>query len=209
MSGRVNKKKISEVAETALEAGEKLNKKTKSFWKDFKKFAVKGNVIDLAVAVVIGAAFNKIITSLVTYIITPLTGLLIHTGDLAGLKWVISPAVAADEAAGVAATPEVAVAYGLFLQSLIDFLVIALTIFIILRIFMKFKNSINSKEIEAAEAKARAEEAQKKAEAAAEAERQENIRKQFIADVAAQAELLKDIRDIMLRMETGNNKPKE
>lgn len=184
-----------------------IGKKTKSFWSDFKKFITKGNIIDLAVAVVIGGAFGKIVTSLVTSIITPLTGLFIRSGDLASLKWVITPAVAADEAAGIAAVPEVAVTYGIFLQNIVDFLVIAFVIFLALRIIMRAKNGLSHKEIEAAEAKTKAEEEKKKADASAAAARaaeEENIRKQFYIDVAAQSKTLEEIRDIMLRIEKRN-----
>lgn len=185
-----------------------VSKKTSKFYSEFKKFISKGNIIDLAVAVVIGGAFSKIVSSLVSCIITPLTGLFLRVGDLSSLKWVITPAVEADEAAGIKAVAEVAVKYGEFLQNIVDFLVIALVIFIMLRILMNTKNNINRKEIEAQEAKKKAEEAKKKAEAeqaaaeaAEEAARQEEIRKKFIADVASQADVLSEIRDIMLRIE--------
>lgn len=184
-----------------------LGKKNKSFWSDFKKFATKGNIIDLAVAVVIGGAFGKIIASLVKDIITPITGLFIKSGDLASLKWVLKPGIVADEAAGIAAVPEVAVTYGVFLQNIIDFLVIALVVFVLLRIIINLKAKLEHKEIEAAKAKALADEEKKKEEAekaAAEAERQENIKKQFYSDVAAQANTLVQIRDIMLRIEKQN-----
>ncbi len=193
MSKKVNKNIVDE-----------LGKKNKTFWADFKKFITKGNIIDLAVAVVIGGAFNKIVSSLVKEIITPITGLFIVTGDIAGLKWVLKPAVAADEAAGIAEVPEVAVTYGVFLQSIIDFLVIAFVVFLMVRIIMKLKSKIEHKAVEAAKAKAKADEEKKKeeaAKAAAEAERQANIQKQFYADVAAQASILAEIRDIMLKSE--------
>lgn len=202
------KLKLKEVAETTIVVGEKVEKKSKAFWAEFKKFVAKGNIFDLAVAVVIGTAFNKIVSSLVSSIITPLTGLLIKTKDIAALKWVIIEAVPADEAAGIAAVAEVAVTYGLFLQSLLDFMVIAMTIFVFLKILIKVKDAFNRKEIEAAEAQAKADAQKKKADAeaaaaaaAAEAARQEEIKQHFIRDVAVQADMLSEIRDIMLRME--------
>lgn len=193
-----------------------VKKKVRTFWQDFKKFASKGNIIDLAVAVVVGAAFNKIISTLVSSIITPLTGLVIKTGDLAALKWVIKEAVV--DAEGAVVTPEVAVTYGVFLQSLIDFIVIALCMFIVLRLFMKLKESLSRKEKEAAEAKAKeeaeaaaakahaeAEVAAKAAEAAAaETARQEQIRQELIRSVAAQADLLTEIRDLMKQNQSQN-----
>jgi len=203
------KEKLKEVVSVTREVGEKVEKRSKSFWQEFKKFAVRGNIVDLAVAVVIGSAFNKIVSTLVSSIITPLTGLLLRTGDLSGLKWVLVPEVPADEVAGIEGTPEVAVTYGLFLQSLIDFLIISLTIFVIVKILTKIREGINRKETEAALAKARAEEEKKKAEEEkrkAEEERINKIRSEFVADVAAQTELLAEIRDIMQRLE---NKPAE
>lgn len=184
-----------------------IRKKTKNFWSDFKKFITKGNIIDLAVAVIIGGAFSKIVTSLVNSIITPLTGLFIRSGDLANLKWVITPEITADEAAGISAVPEVAVKYGIFLQNIIDFLVIAFIIFLFLRIIIRAKNGLNRKEIEATEAKTKSEEEKKKADASAAAARiaeEESIRRQFYTDVAAQSKTLEEIRDIMLRIEKQN-----
>ncbi|MGI6166585.1 MAG: large conductance mechanosensitive channel protein MscL [Eubacteriales bacterium] len=205
------KEKLKEVVSVTREVGEKVEKRSKSFWQEFKKFAVRGNIIDLAVAVVIGSAFNKIVSTLVSSIITPLTGLLLRTGDLSGLKWVIVPEVPADEVAGIEGTPEVAVTYGLFLQSLIDFLIISLTIFVVVKILTKIREGMSRKEIEAAQAKARAEEEKKKAEEEkrkaeeekrkAEEERLNKMKSEFVANVAAQTELLAEIRDTMRRLE--------
>ena len=186
------------------EMGDKVSKKSKAFWADFKKFAVKGNIIDLAVAVVIGAAFNKIVSSLVSCIITPLTSMLLDTGSLSDLKWVLREGVEENAEAGIEAVSEVAVTYGQFLQVTLDFLIIALSLYVVLKVFLKVKDSFHKKEREAAAERARAAEEKKKAEAAAEAARQEQIRREFINDVAAQADLLAEIRDIMKRMEQKN-----
>lgn len=112
----------------------------KKFFQDFKEFAVKGNIIDMAVGVVIGGAFSKIVTALVTNIITPLISLLTGRVDVAELKWVINEAVL-DEAGNIV-TPETAMTYGVFIQAIIDFLIIALTIFIVLRIFMNAQKNM-------------------------------------------------------------------
>lgn len=93
--------------------------------KDFKKFIMRGNVIDLAVGVVIGGAFGKIVTSLVNDIIMPLLGLVLGKVNFTDLKYVITPA-----AEGVS---EAALKYGAFLQSVIDFLIISLSIFIMIK----------------------------------------------------------------------------
>jgi large conductance mechanosensitive channel len=99
--------------------------------KEFKEFAMKGNVLDLAVAVVIGAAFGKIVSSLVNDIIMPFTGLFGKGFDLSGLKAVITPATA--DAA------EVAILYGAFIQTVIDFLLIALSMFLVVKVISKLK----------------------------------------------------------------------
>ena len=94
---------------------EKIKKKGSSFFADFKKFISKGNILDLAVAVVIGTAFNKIVTSLVNDIIMPLISLCTGGVSVEDWKWVITPATET--------TAEVALAYGTFIQAIIDFLI--------------------------------------------------------------------------------------
>lgn len=99
----------------------------KSFIAEFKAFAMKGNVIDLAVAVVIGAAFGKIVSSLVDNIITPLIGLLMGGIDFSGLSYVIGDAE---------------VTYGVFIQSIIDFLIVALVIFMVIKGINKAQKAV-------------------------------------------------------------------
>lgn len=93
-------------------------------WKDFKAFAFKGNVLELAIAVVIGAAFGKIVASLVENIITPLIGLVMGGVDFSGLAVTVG---------------EANVKYGAFIQSIIDFLIIAFVIFLFVRLLGKLK----------------------------------------------------------------------
>lgn len=178
----------------------KKQRKKSTFWEDFKKFITKGNVIDMAVAVVIGGAFGKITTGLVNYIITPLTSIFLGEIDLTGVKTVLVPAVL-DEA-GEVATPEVAILWGQWIQTIVDFLIIAFVIFVVLRIIMNVKNKLGEKEaaaaaLAAAEAKAiaDAEAAEKAEKAAAEQARLEARENEFYANVAKQAELLAEIRD--------------
>lgn len=207
-----NKEKQT-VIEATRELGENVEKRSRAFWTDFKKFAVKGNIIDLAIAVVIGTAFNKIVSSLVSCIITPLTSVLIPGGDLASLKWVLKPAVEANEEAGIEEVTEVAVTYGEFLQNAIDFFVIALTMYIVLKVYMKLKEAFRSREKAEAEKRVKEAAEKKKAEAeaaaAAEQARQDKIRSDFLEDVAIQADTLTEVRDILLRLEkaldTKNN----
>ena len=99
----------------------------KGFIEEFKAFAIKGNVIDLAVAVVIGAAFGKIVSSLVANIITPIIGLLMGGIDFSGLAYTIGDAE---------------VTYGVFIQSIIDFTIVAFVIFLA----VKGINSLQKKE---------------------------------------------------------------
>jgi len=96
----------------------------KGFVEEFKVFAMKGNVIDLAVAVVIGAAFGKIVSSLVTNIITPMIGLLMGGVDFSGLAYTIGNAE---------------ITYGVFIQSIIDFTIVALVIFIVITLISKLE----------------------------------------------------------------------
>lgn len=114
----------------------------KKFLNDFKAFALKGNIVDMAVGVVIGGAFGKIVTSLVQDIITPVISVLTGKVSLVDLKHVLSKAEL--DAAGEIVKNEVAIRYGAFMQSVIDFLIIALSIFIVIRIMMKAQEKLDS-----------------------------------------------------------------
>jgi len=94
---------------------------------EFKKFAMRGNVIDLAVGVVIGAAFGKIVSSLVDQVIMPPIGLMTGGVDFSHLKWVLKPADPATK------TAEVAIQYGAFINTVITFLIIAFVIFLLVK----------------------------------------------------------------------------
>lgn len=168
------------------------------FIEDFKKFIFKGNVIDMAVGVVIGASFGKIVTGLVNYIINPFVGIFVKSGNLDSVKTVISEAVY-DEAGNVV-TPENAILWGTWIQTIIDFLLTALCIFIVLRILMKAKNTLEHKKIEAEKKKAEEEEAKAKAEkeAADAAAKAAEERQTLIEDsIIRQAELLENIRVLL------------
>ena len=107
------------------------------FIQDFKAFAMRGNVIDLAVGVIIGGAFGKIVSSLVNDIIMPVISLAVGGDGYKNLKYVI---VKGQEAAeGVDAVEEVAINYGMFIQNIIDFIIIALSIFVAIRVIERFK----------------------------------------------------------------------
>lgn len=115
-----------------------------TFFKDFKAFIARGNVIDMAVGVVIGGAFGKIVTALVNNIIMPLVGLATGGMNIADLKVVLKPAVL-DEA-GAVVTPENALLYGAFIQAVLDFLIIAICIFTMLRVMMNIKKKLEKPE---------------------------------------------------------------
>lgn len=122
------------------------------FLTDFKEFALKGNIIDMAVGVIIGGAFGKIISSLVDDILMPVISLATGGDGYKNLKYVITHAQDADVASGKAAVEEVAINYGLFIQNIVDFFIIALCIFIALRVTMKFMHKERKAEEEAAAA---------------------------------------------------------
>lgn len=108
-----------------------------SLLKDFKEFALKGNVVDLAIAVVIGAAFGKIVTSLVNDIIMPLIGTFTGGIDFSKKKIILSQAVL--DASGKVIKPENALTYGNFINAVIMFLIIAFSIFLVMRGFIKLQ----------------------------------------------------------------------
>ena len=108
------------------------------FFKEFKDFINKGNVVDMAVGVVIATAFGKITSSLVADIIMPLIGTLTGGISVSDLKYVLTPAVL-DEA-GAVLTPENAIRYGAFIQFVIDFLIIALAVFVFVKVLNSAKN---------------------------------------------------------------------
>ena len=97
---------------------------------EFKAFAMRGNVIDLAVGVVIGAAFGKIVSSLVDGVIMPPLGKRIGGVDFSAFKWVLTPA-------GADGKGEVAILYGAFINTMIQFLIVALAIFIVVKAINK------------------------------------------------------------------------
>ncbi len=106
--------------------------------KEFKDFAMKGNLVDIAVAFVMGAAFNKVVAKFTGGIVSPLIGLLFNA-DFNSVKWIIKEGVA-DETGKV--TGEIAVLYGEFLTAVIDFIIVAFVMFLI----VKGVNSMKKKE---------------------------------------------------------------
>ncbi|MCX4189597.1 large-conductance mechanosensitive channel protein MscL [Methylophaga sp. OBS3] len=105
-----------------------------SIAQEFKKFALRGNVMDMAVGIIIGAAFGKIVSSLVSDILMPPLGLLLGGADFKDLAVVLQEAVGE--------TPAVVIAYGSFIQTIIDFIIIAMAIFVAIKVM----NSMKAKE---------------------------------------------------------------
>jgi large conductance mechanosensitive channel len=103
-----------------------------SFASEFKEFAVKGNVVDLAVGVIIGGAFGKIVSALVDQIIMPPIGMLIGGMDFSQLKFII-------QAAGADGKGEVALGYGVFVQAVVNFLIIAWALFMVIKTMNKLQ----------------------------------------------------------------------
>jgi large conductance mechanosensitive channel len=108
-----------------------IGRRAMSFVKEFKEFALKGNVVDIAVGIVIGAAFGKIVSSLVSDVLTPPLGYLIGGVDFTGLAVTMPPLLDGQ--------PEVAIRYGQFIQSVFDFVIVAFAIFIAIKVINRMR----------------------------------------------------------------------
>ena len=108
-----------------------------SFVKEFREFAVKGNVVDLAVGIIIGGAFGKIVSSMVADVVMPPIGLLLGGMDFSDLKLTLKEAVGQ--------TPAVTLNYGVFIQHVVDFVIVAFAVFLL----VKAINSLRRKQAEA------------------------------------------------------------
>lgn len=135
-----------------------MSEEKKGFWAEFKEFALKGSIIDVAIGMIIGAAFSAIITSLVENIVMPLLGIIIGKVDFASLAITVGDAN---------------VTYGVFIQSCISFLLIALTLFICIKAANKARTALERKK--------------------AEEEAEEEAAEEPAADIA----LLTEIRDLL------------
>ncbi|MCF0147782.1 MAG: large-conductance mechanosensitive channel protein MscL [Clostridium sp.] len=122
-----------------------MSDKGKKFLTEFKEFALKGNVLDLAIGVIIGGAFNKIVSSLVQDVIMPLIGIIVGGVKFEDLAYVLKSETATTEA--------VTLKYGAFIQNVVDFLIIALSIFVFIKIITKLNRKREEEAIEEAENK--------------------------------------------------------
>jgi large conductance mechanosensitive channel len=107
----------------------------RSFLEEFRTFAARGNVVDLAVGVIIGAAFGKIVNSLVTQVVMPPIGLLIGQVDFEKLEWVLKPAAPGKPGS------QVSIQYGAFLDTVIQFLIVAFVVFLMVRAINLLRDS--------------------------------------------------------------------
>lgn len=157
----------------------------KNFFKDFKEFITKGNIIDMAVGVVIGGAFGKIVTGLVENIINPVIAKLTGAINMNDMMTEIQPATETTEAINIM--------WGTWLQTIIDFIIVALCVFVVLRIIMKVKNKLDAAKIAEEEKKAAEEKAKEEAELEAIKARQAQLEESTLN----QEKLLADIKDIL------------
>ncbi|MBN2853989.1 large-conductance mechanosensitive channel protein MscL [Patescibacteria group bacterium] len=112
----------------------------KKYFQEFREFAVKGNVVDLAVAVIIGAAFGKIVSSLVADIVMPLVSFVAGGLDFTSWQIVLRSAIISSE--GEILKPELVLSAGKFIQNIFDFLVIALAVFMMVKVINRVKNKL-------------------------------------------------------------------
>jgi len=176
----MRKNKSAEAIGAIADGVEKSVKATTGFIAEFKKFIARGNVFEMAVGVVVGTGFTKIVNSLVADVLTPVLSLITNKVDLSALRIVLSPATET--------VAENAIRYGMFVQNIISFLLQAFSVFLLIKIMNRF----NAAQLAAEEEKKKAEEEKKKAEEAA---------------AAAKAEepliLLREIRDLLKNSDTA------
>ena len=194
LAKRIAEGEENERKENIKKMKKELKKKKDGFLKDFKKFITKGNVMDMAVGVVIGSAFSAIVNGLVKMIINPLIALMTGGVSLDGWKTVLKEAVV-DEA-GKVKTAEVAILWGEWIQTIINFFIIAVSIFVAVRVISGISRRLKAKELAAAaeaEAKKKAEEKAKADAAAAELKAKEEALVKFYANIEEQTKLLAEI----------------
>lgn len=199
---KIRKGEEREMKEKIKEKKAKIKKERISFFTDFKKFITKGNVLDMAVAVVVATAFNAIVNGLVKQIITPLVTYFTSGVSINEWEYVLREEVL--NAEGAVEVSKISIQYGLWLQSILDFLIIAFTVFVLVRVIKGMERKLNAKEIAKKEAEAAAQQAEADAKAAAEAAAaaekaaaEQAIKDEFYANVREQAALLREIRDSM------------
>jgi large conductance mechanosensitive channel len=114
--------------------------------KEFKEFAMKGNMLDIAIGIIIGVAFNRIVTSLVQDVFMPVIGYFVGGVNFENLQIVIQKEVL--DGTGAVVQELVAIRYGSFLQTLFDFLIIALTVFVVIKVINRMKKKAEDVKVE-------------------------------------------------------------
>ncbi|HQC55196.1 MAG TPA: large conductance mechanosensitive channel protein MscL [Clostridia bacterium] len=172
----------------------KKERKKGTFVADFKAFVTRGNVLDMAVGVIIGGAFGKIVSSLVNDMLMPLIGAMFKTTSIAELQWVFKKAVIAAD--GTILRPAGILRYGNFIQTIIDFLIIAFTIFLMIRALSKAKE-LGKKAAELAHHNKTDEAEEEKAEVE-EIVVAEDVKEEPVVEASEDvASILKEIRDLI------------
>lgn len=196
---RIEEAEKREKAELRARQKELLRKERVSFWTDFKKFVTKGNVLDLAVGVVIGTAFNAIVNGLVKMIINPCVAYFTDGISLSELQHPIRTSIDPESGEEIV---ELAIQYGAWIQTVLDFLIIALSVFVAVRVIRKTERKLRAKELakkEAEEKKKKEAEDRKAAEAKRIADKaaaeEKAAREKFYANVERQTELLERISE--------------
>ncbi|APS39741.1 MULTISPECIES: large-conductance mechanosensitive channel protein MscL [unclassified Salegentibacter] len=112
--------------------------------KEFKEFAIKGNMVDMAVGIIIGTAFNSVVNTLVKEVVMPPLSLMTDGIEFANRKWVLREGVA--EAEGTQLVEEVAIGYGALIEAFLDFLIIGFTIFLVIKFMNRFRKKAQDPE---------------------------------------------------------------
>ena len=191
------KEKLTKEEKKAMKAKAKAEGKT--LFGEFKAFITRGNVVDMAIGVVIAGAFTAIVTAFTKGFISPIIALLTEDGSLSDLKWILRPEVLDTDGVTVL-TAEVAILWGAFLQTIVDFLLIALVLFLALKVFhsASLKAKTVREKMTGEDKKKAQEEAEKKAKEAEEKAAQEEAAR-LAAEKAAQEEARKQEELELLR----------
>lgn len=197
---RIREGEEKERKQRRRERREKLKQERVSFLADFKKFITKGNVLDMAVAVVVATAFNAIVNGLVKQIITPLVTYFTSGVSINEWEYVLREEIT--NADGVVEQTKISIQYGFWLQTVLDFLIIAFTVFVLVRVIKGMERKLKAKEIAQQEAEAAVQKAEADAKAAEDAlaaaeqtAKEQAIKDEFYANIREQSELLREIRD--------------
>ena len=150
----------------------KKEKKKSTFWKDFKAFISRGNIVDMAIGVVVANAFKDIVNKFTAAFISPLVALLTDGIILSDLKYIVRPEQLAEDGKTVLVS-EISLAWGALVQSIIDFLIIAFALFIVIRVVTRATAKANELRVSAEEKAAAEAAAAKAAEEAAAAKARE------------------------------------